>query len=156
MLDNGNAIYFGRIIHQQNESFIYETTDTSIPPKINLIDNILVSKMFCGPSMISLIDNNGVLYLYNDIEELFRVKIERRIISFKFCNLNYYALSEDKKFIYEYICKSQKKFSLQNYIENIYKVNPDFSNKIEFMELPYYTNLLFLNTGNYLLILLIN
>ncbi len=108
---------------------------------------MLAANIFCGPSMISLIDNRGTLYIYNEKEELCRVKVDRPIVSVKFCNLNYYALAEDRKCIYEYICKSQKKFSLQNYLENIYIINPEFGNKVEFIDLPYHTNLLFFNTG---------
>ena len=143
-------MYFGEIgptdSQIQNISFKSQTNEN----KIKFIDDITASDIFCGPGMIALIDKPGYLYFYNELEKLYKVKIEKKITSLRFVNNNIYALSLNKDIIYEFILKTKNSISMKNnYYENIYKINPEFSSKFRILDLPFYNNLLFFTIGIY-------
>ena len=68
------------------------------PNEINIINDIISQNFACGPSMISIIDEFGNLFLYNEYQKLYKLKIERSISHVKFLDHNFYAISKKKEF----------------------------------------------------------
>ena len=114
--------------------------------ELSVIEDILVHNFSCGPSMISIIDNFGNVYLYNDDEKLSKIKMERSVSHVKFINFNFYALSTDKEFIYEFLLYG-KFFKFDNYVMNKYKIDQRFSHKLEIFDTPFYSNIILFTSG---------
>jgi hypothetical protein len=111
--------------------------------KIFSIDGVQGNDIFCGETVLAIIDTLGDLYLYNDDEYLYKVKTDIKVKVVKFVDSNFYALSSDMNKILEFIFRKNEKFSLQNYVENIYGINRETVSRFNIIELPYYTNILF-------------
>jgi hypothetical protein len=140
---NNNNITDPNISFNLDENKLGHVEYLSLNHKLTTIENISINDIACGPSSIALVDIQGRLYFYNDEENLYRVKIDSKIKSVRFVNLNIYALTQEDNLIYEFDLKGGIKFSLKNYTEKLYSINEDVTKNMTMLDLPYYTNLLF-------------
>ena len=119
------------------------------PNEINIINDIISQNFACGPSMISIIDEFGNLFLYNEYQKLYKLKIERSISHVKFLDHNFYAISKKKEFLYEFVqLQYGKFFKFENYVANLYSIDSKFSNKFEILETSLSINLLLFTSGS--------
>lgn len=139
-LDQGNIFYYGTISTNQDFSKHFLST-----PDVEQkhIDNVKSQEIFCGKNVLALIDTSGKVFLFNENEGLIKLRLENRIKTIKFVDNNFYALTTDNRFLYEFTQKRNTDFSLNNYFEYKYNIEEEFVSKIQLLEMPYYVNLLF-------------
>jgi len=112
------------------------------------IEELFASDIICGPGIIAILDTQGYLYFYNDEDGLNKVKVENKISTVRFTNKNIYALSLNKEYLYEFLMKNRSVNTMKNnYYENVYIINQEYSSKLKILELPYYNNVLFFMIG---------
>lgn len=115
-------------------------------PDVNIkyIENIKAQNIYCGKNVLSLLDNSGKIFLFNEADGLVILRTQAAIKSVKFAGNNIFALTEDNKALYEF---SSKLFSsgasLNNYYESKYFFAEDYISQIQLLEMPYFTNTVF-------------
>jgi len=157
---NGSIFYFGKIFEKRipRSSYMYNSNnctdnsdqnsmyvDNSVTDSSNLfihIENINARDIFCGVNLIAIIDIFGNLYIYNEVEKLCKIKLNKPVDSVKFINSDFYAISKDKNTLIECMHKGAN-FSFLNYFEKNYAIDSDINNRMTMLDLPYYNNLLF-------------
>jgi hypothetical protein len=103
-----------------------------------------VEDFACGRNLIFILDKNKCLYLFNEKEQLFTIKIDLKFCNIKCMEDRLYALSEDNQLLYEFRnpTKVDEKIGLNfsDFIETIYVLgSPD----VKLINTPYYNNHLF-------------
>ena len=134
-------MYVGKI--KENEEHEYTVPSVGI----NVIDNLLISDISCGASMIVVIDHMGYLYLYNDKEKLFLIKLNELVRSIFCFSRNFYAISQNNEFLYEFVF-TYYKYNFSNYIQNVYSINPHLKHQLNFINVPFFSeNAIFFTSG---------
>lgn len=144
ILDYDNtAIYLGVIcdknIIQDNIEKIERDAKHRVPFDNSL--NVRCNEIYCGLNMIAIVDTKGNLFLYSDYEGLYYVRIPFEAITVKFVYDVIYVGINNKDYIYEF-APMRGRQCLEDYIENLYKVDECVSN-IDIIDTPYYDNVLF-------------
>ena len=115
--------------------------------------------IFCGEEILTFVSGKGNLFIYNEIQGLFKVKINQNnynyssilneqkldyyINSVKFIDRNFYAISKNNSIVYEFINYTYKNklLNLFDYVQNEYEVNDKI--QLSLINQPYYIKILF-------------
>ena len=121
-----------------------------------------VTDIFCGEELLTFINQKGELFIYTELQGLYKVKInsenqentkinlfeekQRRNFSIdkvKFIDRTFYAISKNNSIIYEFINYTYKNRDLDlfDYVQNEYEVNQN--SKISMIDQPYYVKFIF-------------
>jgi hypothetical protein len=137
-------MYIGRIAELNDLEERFQPNSS-----IRVIDNMLVSEFACGKAMLCILDSVGELYLYNDKDMVYKLKLEHRVRTLTTINNNFYALSSNNEFLYEFLYTSFR-YSFANYMKNTYTVHQDLRKGLEIIKLPYFADkLLFFTSSNF-------
>jgi hypothetical protein len=106
--DNGRVFYYGRIDHfiEDYENSYKEINDDlgfskqfQSSPKI--IKNHNFTYINAGSHILCLVNKYGELHLFDDNEGLIEIRTSRKVSTTKFQEMNFYAISNDNRIIYE-------------------------------------------------------
>ena len=121
-----------------------------------------VTDIFCGEELLTFINQKGELFIYTELQGLYKVKInsenqentkinlfeekQRRNFSIdkvKFIDRTFYAISKNNSIIYEFINYTYKNRDLDlfDYVQNEYEINQN--SKISMIDQPYYVKFIF-------------
>ena len=147
--NNSNIVFFN---FKNNETFNYQFDDFNFDK---------VTDIFCGEELLTFITQKGELYIYSELQGLFKIKLNNddiendelnflsekgqnySIDSVKFIDRTFYAISKNNSIIYEFInyTYKYKDIDLYDYIQNEYDVNENV--KLSMITQPYYVKVLF-------------
>lgn len=105
--------------------------------------NIRISEIYCGNSMIAIIDINYNLFIFSDYEGLYYVRLPFGVNGVKFVYNSIYASVNGSQYLYEFT-PLRGEGLLENYVENLFKIDKTVKN-ISVIDTPYYDNVLFFN-----------
>lgn len=141
--DNSSK-YFGVIC---DKSVIEDNID-KIEPNLHCVPfdqslNIRINDIYCGNSMIAIIDTNYNLFLFSDYEGLYYVRLPFGVNGVKFVYNSIYASVNGSQYLYEF-APLKGEAILENYVENLFKIDKTVKS-ISVIDTPYYDNVLFFN-----------
>ena len=134
---------------KNNENFVSHFPNLN-PEKVNDI--------FCGEELLCFITQKGEMFIYNEIQGLFKIKLNNEshenslnyqqrqnniIDNVKFIDRTFYAISKNNTCIYEFINYSYKNkdFDFNDYVQNEYDINENV--KLSMLNQPYYVKVIF-------------
>jgi hypothetical protein len=96
--------------------------------------------------VISLIDFNGNVYLYNENEGLNKLLLDRPITNIKSLDNSLLALSQDREFLYKltYFGNPSK---LEFYEITTFLIELEYRDNLSIINTPNNSNLIFFNSG---------
>ena len=147
--NHSNIVFFN---FKNNETFNYRFDDFNFDK---------VTNIFCGEELLIFITHKGELYIYSELQGLFKIKLNNDdneneelnflseeaqnylIDSVKFIDRTFYAISKNNSIIYEFInyTYKNKDIDLYDYTQNEYDVNENV--KLSMITQPYYVKVLF-------------
>lgn len=116
---------------------------------LKFIDLQNIEDFACGRNLVFILDKYKCLYLFNEKEKLFTIKIDLKFSSIKCIEDRLYALSEDCQQLYEF--RNPTKFdekigiNFNDYIEIIYVLG---ISDVKLINTPYYSKHLFFYQEN--------
>ena len=143
---DNNIVFFN---FKNNENFVSHFPNLN-PEKVNDI--------FCGEELLCFITQKGEMFIYNEIQGLFKIKLNNEshenslnyqqrqnniIDNVKFIDRTFYAISKNNTCIYEFINYSYKNkdFDFNDYVQNEYDINENV--KLSMLNQPYYVKVIF-------------
>jgi hypothetical protein len=147
---------------KKNSSIIFLNIKNNDDSNFDEINNDKVTDIFCGEELLTFINQKGELFIYTELQGLYKVKLNSdnqentkinlfednrknnfSIDKVKFIDRTFYAISKNNSIIYEFINYSYKNrdFDLFDYVQNEYDVNEN--SIIEMISQPYYVKVIF-------------
>ena len=147
---------------KKNSSIIFLNIKNNDDSNFDEINNDRVTDIFCGEELLTFINQKGELFIYTELQGLYKVKLNSdnqentkinlfednrknnfSIDKVKFIDRTFYAISKNNSMIYEFINYSYKNrdFDLFDYVQNEYDVNEN--SIIEMISQPYYVKVIF-------------
>ncbi len=111
---------------------------------MSCINNVVFKDFACGSYLLALIDIEGNMYIYNDLDKLVKIKTFSNVKQCFFSQNNLFCVCENNR-IYMLNIRDDKYIDYESLTFKIYKINKEVDLKI--LDIPFYNNLLFFEAG---------
>ena len=145
-----NIVFFN-YKNNNNDNFISHFSDVNLNKVVDI---------FCGEELLSFVNLKGELFIYSEIQGLFKIQLNNEkdntqislineqkqnysIETVKFIDRTFYAISKSNSIIFEFInyTYNNKDFNVYDYVQNEYDINQNV--KLSMIKQPYYVKVIF-------------